>query len=183
MVTAAALFLLASAPVSIESPGEAPSITELRARTRLSFAVAPAMSVSSWLGALMPGVGLAAEFGLIFSDRIALSVHLETTVLPPGPMGGKLNGMLFMGGPVIDWFLTERWSVGTGVQGGYFVGPHAATFLVPLRSSWRFTSRDGTSLGRSSIVVGLQASLGFRTRGGDPTFHGGGLLTVGYGWW
>jgi hypothetical protein len=190
-----AILLLAGVPPIVEGRGEGPPLAELRSRGRLTFALAgaTAFGLNLELASAFPklGFGLALEFGGLIGDRTAVTLHLEGTFLPPTTLLPMGRGGFIMtgGGPTIDWFLNDRWSLGTGTHlMAFFGGLNSFSLMLPLRVNWRPTERNTTEEARKGFVLGFQLGLGFSLVGLNspsypPNLTVSGLLTAGYGWW
>jgi hypothetical protein len=129
-------------------------------------------------------VGGIFEAGLIFKDRLALSLHFEGLLVPDFNPDLKPRALFLLGGPTLDWFLDDRWSLGSGVLGGVPLGGQfEAQLVLPLRASWRLMPRDAKTRGRSSLVIGLQAGPGLKFGYVGVGLVGSVMLTVGFGLW
>lgn len=186
---------LSGVPLSAESRGEGPPVAALRSRARLTFAVtgAAAFGLNLEAASVVPklGFGLAMEFGALFGDRTAVTLHLEGTWLPPTTLLPMGRGGFIMtgGGPTIDWFLNDRWSLGSGTHLlAFFGGLNSFSLMLPLRVNWRPTARAPTEKVRQGFVLGFQLGLGFSLVGLRSPLYPfnltvSGLLTAGHGWW
>lgn len=190
-----AILVLSSVPSYAEGRGEGPGVAEQRSQGRLTFAFTPAVAFGLTLDpqSVSPklGLGLAMELGALLGDRAALTLHLEGTFLPPTtvlPMGGG-GFVMTGGGPTIDWFLNDRWSLGSGTHlMAFFGGRNSFSLMVPFRVNWRPTERARTEVARQGFVLGFQLGLGFCLVGLSsphyaPNLTVSSLLTAGHGWW
>lgn len=178
------LLVVSSTPPSVEAVGEPPPIAEQRGRVRGSLAFAPAVALLSWEDAPVLGVGGIFEAGLIFNDRLALSLHFEGLLVPDFNPDLKPRALFLRAGPTLDWFLDDRWSLGIGVLGGLPIGGQfTAELMLPLRASWHLTPRDAKTRGRSSLMIGLQAGPGLEFGYVDVGLVGSAMLIVGFGLW
>lgn len=146
--------------------------------------------VGLWFGIIpdfrtpIVAVGLAIDGGVVLSDRVMLLLRLEGSLVP-GNLIEFLPGayVCLGGGPAIDYFVSERFTVGAGVR---LLTPSvnwgALSLSLPLRANFFPAPREATAGARTGVILGFQLV---------PTYIFGSVLgsglsatfTVGYGMW
>lgn len=157
MVTLLVLMLALGSDGTGSSPEPGAEVLAARQQTRArwSLALAGAGGYGSAYGLVSGSGGLSLDAGLVFADKVALSLRVT------GTLG---LGATLLAGLSVDRALGDELQLGAGLSfaliGGFFDFPDLEGLVVPIRAAWMFSGRSANAVARRGFFLFGELSPG-----------------------
>lgn len=161
------------------------SVLRAEARVRGGISLAGSAAFGFATSALAFGGGLAADVGVTFADRYAITLHLTGTIF-----------LLLSAGLQFEAALSDHVLFGIGASWGTFGGldgPGASYVGIPARVTWTFSERERLAVARRGFTLFGELTPGFayanstglagRTASPGIPLAIVAVVGIGYAWW